>query len=379
MKNTKRQFFYVLIALTAVLYSCDLNELENRETYLDLPKYNYNYSIGVQDDLPTLGRVLFYDPRLSVNNSASCSSCHKQELAFADNTKLSRGFKGELTERNSMPIQNIVSTFFPVGVNVDASGSFKSTSLFWDGRRKDILSMVLDPIQNHIEMGVNNLDDLEKKVSTISDYGPLFAAAFGSTEVSKDRIATALSAFVVSIRSTGSRFDQSLTNGFSTLNPIEQMGRDLFFSTYNCNSCHQLQEPVNGYQVAAQSVGATVEVAGFADIGLDANPTDPGVYKESGIPSDLGKFKIPSLRNVALTAPYMHDGRFQTLEDVVEHYSTDIEKSANLDTRLRDANGNPKQFNIPASDKEAIVAFLKSLTDYQLLTDPKFSNPFKLK
>jgi cytochrome c peroxidase len=378
MKTLRTLFLMSILGLAATLYSCEISELESRDSYLDLPSKTYNYNIGVNDGLPTLGRVLFYDPRVSANNVASCASCHKQELAFSDNKAFSKGFKGELTERNSMPIQNIVSTAFPFGVEISSGGSFNSTSLFWDGRKEDILKMVLDPIQNHIEMGVNNLEDLENKIASISDYKPLFIDAFGSAEINQSRIAKALSAFIVSIRSTQSKFDQSLLNGTGNFSSSEQFGKELFFSTYNCNSCHQLQEPVNGYQTAA-TVAGVGETGGFADIGLDENPTDGGAFRKTGLESDKGKFKIPSLRNIALTGPYMHDGRFETLDEVIDHYSNGIDNSANLDVRLRDENGNAKRFNIPTSDKYAIIAFLNTMTDNSLLYDKKFSNPFKVR
>lgn len=378
MKTIRSLIFLSLAGLSTLFYSCELAELENRDSHLDLPASPFNYNIGVDNNLPTLGRVLFYDPRLSANNAASCSGCHKQDLAFSDNVTFSKGFKGELTLRNSMPIQNIISTAFPFGIEINATGSFKSTSLFWDGRRPDVLSMVLDPIQNHIEMGVNDLDVLEAKIATIDDYKPLFRKAFGNDGISKEKIAKALGAFVVSIKSTSSKFDLSLMFGTASLSGTEQLGKNLFFDTYNCNSCHQLQEPFNGYQVAAQVAG-TGEKGGFADIGLDEHPVDEGAFRNTGLAEDKGKFKIPSLRNIALTAPYMHDGRFSSLEEVLDHYSTGIENSENLDARLRDQSGQARKFNIPASDKEAIIAFLNTMTDSQLMYDKKFSNPFTVR
>jgi cytochrome c peroxidase len=178
---------------------------------------------------------------------------------------------------------------------------------------------------------------------------------------------------LVSIKANQSKFDQSMM-GQTMLNGLEQQGKDLFFDKYDCNSCHQLQAPFNGYQLAGEG-----QFGGFADIGLDEQPTDGGVFRVSGNTADFGKFKIPSLRNVALTAPYMHDGRLETLEDVLDHYSENIEDSENLDPRLRKADGSAKQFRIPILEKKAIIAFLNSMTDYQMISDPKFSNPFKAK
>lgn len=391
MKSIKTLFLAALTAFSVVMYSCETQDVVSKEPVLQLPATPYSYQMGSKDELPTLGRVLFYDVKLSANNSVSCASCHKQGLAFADNRKFSFGFENKLTARNSMPIQNIVtSTFFGGGVVVDSLGFvggpkpgfptgdgivgpdfpfFQPTALFWDGRQHDLPTMVMEPIQNHIEMGVNSLDALAEKISNINYYQPLFTAAFDDGQISKANIARALSAFLVSIRSNQSRFDESLM-GQTQLSGLEQLGKDLFFDKYDCNSCHQLQQPFNGYQLAGDG--------GMADIGLDEQPSDPGVFRVSGNQSDKGKFKIPSLRNVALTAPYMHDGRFETLDDVLDHYSEGIEDSENLDTRLRNASGSPKQFNIPAVEKRAIIAFLHSMTDPHMIGDEKFSNPFKI-
>lgn len=383
MKNFTIQFACLLICFSMFFYGCEVSDLENRTSHLNLPNVPFDYGIGVNNELPTLGRVLFYDSRLSANNVVSCSSCHQQKLAFSDDKQFSLGFNGELTNRNSMPIQNIVSTTFPMGVEVDSTGSFKSTSLFWDGRQHDVTTMVLEPIQNHIEMGVSNLDDLMNKIESIADYKPLFNAAFGSESINKDNVALALSAFIVSIRSRQSRFDLALV-GNGGLTDQELIGQDLFFNTYNCNSCHQLQKAINGYQSGGSDtlggIGSLGSLSGgFTDIGLDKIPTDDGAFRITGVPSDKGKFKIVSLRNVALTAPYMHDGRFKTLADVLNHYSSEIEDSENLDARFRDVNGTPKKFNISSSDKTAIITFLNSMTDYWLLIDPKFSNPFTVR
>jgi cytochrome c peroxidase len=390
MKSSKLLLLTVLASFSATMYSCETEGIESLESVLELPTTPYSYQMGQKDELPTLGRVLFYDVRLSANNSVSCASCHKQAIAFTDNRRFSLGFQNERTPRNSMPIQNIVSSASLGGV-IDSlgfgsnkpgngigfepgSGFFfpisQPTALFWDGRQHDLPTMVMEPIQNHIEMGVNNLDALASKVGELPEYQNLFVAAFDDGAISKEHIASALSAFLVSIKSNQSRFDLSLT-GQTQLTGLEQFGKNLFFDTYDCNSCHQLQQAFNGYQLGGGD--------GMADIGLDENPTDEGVFRKSGLESDKGKFKIPSLRNIALTAPYMHDGRFNTLEDVIDHYSEGIENSDNLDVRLLSADGSTKKFNIPAGDKRAIVAFLHSMTDPHMIGDPKFSNPFKVK
>jgi cytochrome c peroxidase len=366
MKALKFLFLAVLAAFSVTMYSCETQGIESRESVLELPTAPYSYQMGSKDELPTLGRVLFYDVRLSANNSVSCASCHKQAIAFTDNRRFTF-LGGSIDSLGFGGIQ-------PGGIIIGDGGKFfpfvQPTALFWDGRNHDLPSMVMEPIQNHIEMGVNNLDNLAAKVAAIEDYQTLFSSAFEDGVISKEHIATALSAFLVSIRSNQSRFDAAL-KGNTQLTALEQFGRELFFDKYDCNSCHQLQAPFNGYQLAGDG--------GMADIGLDENPADGGVFGVTGNTADKGKFKIPSLRNIALTAPYMHDGRFATLEDVIDHYSEGIEGSDNLDVRLRDTNGNARKFNIPNTEKRAIVAFLHTMTDPQLIGDPKFSNPFKVK
>jgi cytochrome c peroxidase len=151
------------------------------------------------------------------------------------------------------------------------------------------------------------------------------------------------------------------------LSALEAEGQKLFEEKYDCNSCHQVEDP-HGYQSAGT----------FSNIGLDQVYADNGLGNVTRQASDNGKFRIPSLRNVALTAPYMHDGRFKTLEEVIEHYSENIQNNSNLDFRLR-TNGSPTQFHISEHEAKALVAFLNTLTDYQVITDPKFSDPFKVK
>jgi cytochrome c peroxidase len=383
------------IACVLSLTACDPFETANQnEMILDLPQVPFSYNVsGTSDHLPTLGRVLFYDPRLSINNSVACASCHKQGLAFSDDAAFSRGFENRITLRNSMPIQNIISTLFKVdntvvdptsdslvvftpeigylpGVPVSPDFFSQPTKLFWDGRENDLAIMVTRPIMNHIEMGISDLDVLAQKLSSIKEYNALFKNAFGNEEITKEKIATGLSAFLLSIRSNQSKFDKSvnftINNNLtinapdvgSQLSAIEELGRQLFFDKFNCNSCH--------------------ESNGFADIGLDANPKDLGISSINGNSFQAGMFKIPSLRNVQLTGPYMHDGRFKTLEEVLQHYSHGISNSKNLDERLK-VNGKAMQMNMTDAEIKAIVSFLTTLTDYEMITDPKLSNPFKVK
>jgi cytochrome c peroxidase len=233
--------------------------------------------------------------------------------------------------------------------------------------------MVLKPIVSHVEMGMSDGNAMVDHIKNLPYYPDLFQKAYGTTTVDVTKISQALSFFVMSIHSTTSKFDQSQV-GQATLSGIEMQGKSLFFNKYNCNVCHQtdFSSPI-GYGLP------TGENVRFVNIGLDLNYADNGRADFTNNPADVGKFKIPNLRNVALTAPYMHDGRFATLDQVLEHYSHGMVNHPNLDIKLKDANGNAMQMNISDQEKTAIIAFLNTLTDYAMITDPKFSDPFKVR
>ncbi|HYG20812.1 MAG TPA: cytochrome c peroxidase [Ohtaekwangia sp.] len=348
-----RTLLLSLLMLALFCNACKNDDPELQTAYLELPGQPLDYG-QFNDHIPTLGRVLFYDPQLSVNNSVSCATCHKQVLAFSDNTALSKGFENRLTTRNSMPIQNLAVSSFGI-----------PASLFWDGRENNLRQMVMRPIVNHIEMGISDPEVLARKLSVVPYYRDLFKNAYGTEEVTSAGIAEGLSSFLASITSTNTKFDRHNFQG-EKLTALEEKGKALFIGTYDCNACHQVQNP-SGYIFAGT----------FSNIGLEDNYADNGLENTTGHRSDAGKFKIPSLRNVMLTAPYMHDGRFSTLEAVMDHYSEGIEDHPNLDPRLRSATGEPLNMHIPEDDKTAIIAFLNTLTDTHMITDPKFSNPFK--
>ena len=361
------RIFLSTIAISITLASCTTEEIPNQELKLELPETPEVYATG--SHVPTLGRVLFYDRQLSLNNSVSCATCHKQRLAFSDDKQFSVGFENKLTSRNSMPIQNILATGISPNdtLFIDPIDAFFTTFLFWDGRERDLKTMVTRPITNHIEMGFSDLSQLEKKLANVPYYETLFTNAFGDKAITEDRIAQAITAFVQSISSKDTKLDKSM-KGAVQLSSLELQGRALFTSVYDCNSCHQIENP-HGY----------IQAGTFANIGLEVNYQDNGLGEVTKSASDNGKFKIPSLRNVVLTAPYMHDGRFKTLDEVMDHYSHGIEDHENLDFRLRTATGEPRIMEIPKADKDAIIAFLHTLTDHEMISDPKFSDPFKLR
>lgn len=353
----------ILVGSVALVWSCNKTKDTAKPTgtfYVDLPAktdvyYTQNsITMGMDPDslnrIATLGRVLFYDTRLSVNNGVACASCHKQDIGFADNAKFSRGFEGRLTGRNSP------------GFN----GLFPSGFLFWDGREQVLDNLIMRPISNHVEMGIDDLNELPARLSKVSYYPALFKKAYGDEGVTLERISIAVSSFVRAV-GTISLVKPNIIDTFG-MSSLQIRGKALFDTVYNCGACHQ-----GGF---GGGYGGSSEIL---DIGLDATYTDKGRGAVTGMSADMGKFKVPNLTNVALTAPYMHDGRYQTLDEVLEHYSHNISSSPNLSERLRKSDGTPMRMNITESDKKAIIAFLGTLTDASTNTDPKFSNPFKVK
>lgn len=314
------------------------------------PSTNVTTDIGA-----TLGRVLFYDKRLSTNQTLSCSSCHQAKYGFADPKPLSTGFNGGSTARNAMGLTQ--ARYYPRG------------HFFWDERANTLEDQVLMPIQNSVEMGMT-LNALTNRLSAEPFYTNLFNQAFGTTDVTSDRISRALAQFVRSIISTRSKYDIGLATAFTNFTAQENLGRDIFFGrvgTATCAACHGTDNfvPNNVF-----------------NNGLEFPYVDKGIGGISGLQRDMGVFKVPSLRNIELTAPYMHDGRFATLEDVVEFYNSGVVDNPNLAPPLRVPTppgtppGPPRRLNLTADQQAALVAFLKTLTDTSVTTDPKFSDPF---
>jgi cytochrome c peroxidase len=352
------------------ILSATLNIPETPFNYinLSLPPHFTGPGIAPNDNTPvntnpttnegaTLGRVLFYDKNLSLNNTIACASCHKQENSFTDPLVFSKGFNGGLTTRNSMALVN--SKYY-------ASGKY-----FWDERAVTLEDQTLMPIVHPVEMGMT-LDSLEKRLATKDYYKVLFRKAFGDENITRDRVSKALAQFVRSMISYQSKYDAGLTalghpagpqDNFANFSQSENQGMHLF--QQNCaGPCHNSE--LQNMQVARNN-------------GLDLVNTDNGVGAITNRQGDVGKFKSPSLRNIALTAPYMHDGRLKTLVEVVEHYNSKIQNNVNLDQRLKDPTDNtkPLRLNLTQQQKDAIVAFLNTLTDNSFTTDVKFSNPFK--
>jgi cytochrome c peroxidase len=331
---------------------------------LNLPAHLRAPAIQGQDNTPAtnpvtdagaaLGRVLFYDKRLSANNTVACASCHQAEHGFSDPAPLSTGFAGGLTGRNSM--------------GLTSARYYLRRSFFWDERAATLEDQVLLPIQNEVEMGMT-LPDLVAKLSEEDYYAELFTAAFGDAAITSDRIARSLAQFVRSIVSSNSKYDAGVPTNFTNFTAEEALGRQIFNGPAgNCTACHGTDNFVPGNTVN--------------NIGLEILSVDRGVGAITGNPADDGKFKVPSLRNIELTAPYMHDGRFATLEEVVEFYNSGVQAHPNLSAPLRNPPGSPgagqpRRLNLTTVQKAALVAFLKTLTDRTVTSDPRFSDPFR--
>ncbi|MEQ6124218.1 cytochrome c peroxidase [Pseudotenacibaculum sp. MALMAid0570] len=322
------------------------NQLQNED---NTPNNN-----PITDAGATLGRVLFYDKKLSANNTVSCASCHVQENGFSDPNTLSIGFEGELTGRNSMGLSN--AKFYNNG------------RFFWDERAATLEDQVLMPIQDAVEMGLT-LEELVDKVSAEGYYRILFDRAFGDENITSERISLALAQFVRSMVSYESKFDAGMAQvgnpqqNFPNFTPSENLGKNLFFSNRTrCNDCHDTNAMVGDAP---------------RNNGLDAVLTDLGVGGVTGNNNDRGEFKVGSLRNIELTGPYMHDGRFATLGEVIDHYDDGVQNSQDLDNRLRVGGNQVRRLNLTPAERQGLIDFLLTLTDTNFITDEKYSDPFR--
>ncbi len=287
-----------------------------------------------------LGQRLFHDVRLSGNGTQSCASCHAPERAFSDGRALSSGARGTAGTRNAMPLFNLAW----------------SERFAWDGTQPTIRDQSLAAMRNPIEMDAEPAAVVAALAADAEVRGA-FAAAFGSPEITAERIGLALEQFQLTLVSADSRFDRAV-RGAAELTAEEKRGFELFLTEYDprrgrngadCFHCHG---------------GALFSDYGFRNNGLPrraAQPDDHGLERATGKADDRGKFKTPSLRNVAVTGPYMHDGRFATLEDVVAHYSGSMERTATLDANL--AKHPAAGIQLAPEDQRALVAFLRTLTD----------------
>lgn len=299
-----------------------------------------------------LGRMLFYETRLSGDNSMACASCHKQENAFTDTNRFSTGIDGLDGHRQAMSAVNML---------------WNTNGYFWDGRAQKLRDQSIIPIQDVLEMN-ETMENVVEKLEQDTLYTHQFFRAFGSEDISSFRIGLALEQFMNSIVSYRSKYDLFL-DGEATFTEEEELGMELFFEEYNpyfpetsgadCGHCH------GGKNFSSQE---------YMNNGLDSIYNDDGRYDVTGLESDRGAMKVTTLRNIELTPPYMHDGRFNTLEEVIDHYNEGLRNNASLNPALAMTIGTGLMLN--ETDKDALIAFLKTLTDTSLIQDSRYASPF---
>ncbi|NOX46080.1 MAG: cytochrome-c peroxidase [Chlorobi bacterium] len=306
--------------------------------------------IIIPDDNPMtvegvqLGRMLYYDKILSGDNTQSCASCHAPEFSFTDNGKqFSEGIDGSIGNRNSPSVIN--TAWMP--------------SFFWDGRAATVEDQALGPVPNPVEMNLPWPEAMQK-LNAHPDYPDLFFKAFGTREIDSMLVAKAIAQFERTMISSNSKWDRYLRNE-AVLTQAESQGFEIFFSEIgDCFHCHT-------------TILFTDNL--FHNNGMDAAFTDLGLGEISGNANDIGKFKTPTLRNIEFTAPFMHDGRFETIEDVVDFYSEGVVWSETIDPLMKKVGQGG--LHLTDDQKENLIAFLKTLTDESYIENPDFSDPFE--
>ena len=338
----------------------DLSELDYAPEDYDLvvPENYRVFPMSAENPMTVqgveLGRHLFYDKRLSSDGSQSCASCHMPAGSFTDNRAVSVGVEGNAGVRSSMPILDLV---------------YVKNGLFWDGRAPNLEVQAIEPVEDPVEL-FEDWDNVLAKLRAEKLYHRLFREAFGihnSDEISRDLATRAIAQFERSIVTSGqSKYDRFVNGDPTVLNDAEIRGLELFFDEVQpdaeCGHCH------------APPLFTTNEFInnGIEDVESLEDFPDRGRGDVTGQLFDNGKFRVPTLRNIELTAPYMHDGRFATLEEVMEHYNSGVHFTANLDPNVK-----PDGLGLSEQNISDVIAFMKALTDTQVTTDPRYQNPFE--
>ena len=294
-----------------------------------------------------LGKKLFFDRKLSGNNTQACASCHKPQNSFTDNTRFSIGIDGVFGSRNSMPLMNLAWNF--------------TDKFAWDGKELGLERQALEPVKNPIEMH-SNWANVAEKLQQDPEYPTLFLRAFGTAIIDSSLVTKAIAQFERILISSNSKFDNYL-NGTVELTPQESEGFNIFMDESKGDCFHRHGSQNNPLWTDNK----------FHNNGLDANPTDLGLALATGDPNDNAKFKSPSLRNLAFTAPYMHDGRFATLEEVIDHYSEGLQNSSTVDPLMKKVAQGGVQLN--PTEKANLKAFLLSLSDFSFINNPEYAQP----
>ena len=359
---TARRFtFFFLIALASLLWTCKHEAPEGPvATPYDLVIPPFFPPMDIPADNPltmegvNLGRYLFWEKKLSGNDGMSCGTCHLPENGFSDPRQYSIGINGEVGTRQAMPL-----------VNMGWSPTY-----FWDGRAVTLEDQIYEPVENPIEMA-EDWNHAVEQIDADPIYDAMFFKAYGSNEVTKEKIVKAIASFLRTMISSDSKFDKQRIGQYQ-FTPEELHGFNLF-----------LTEGGSPDEVPGGSFGADCfHCHGFGSMqmsdylfhnnGLDATFSDLGRGAVTGSVYDNGKFKTPTLRNVELSGPYMHDGRFTTLEQVIDHYNSGGIPSATIDPFMKFTVGG---LQLSAQSKSDLIAFLKCLTDTSFITNPAFSDP----
>ncbi len=353
----------LLLTLTAVV-SCKKDTIEPVITVIehDTTPYELDYSYLPAPNLSTdnpltvqgvkLGRMLFYEKKLSDDNTLACAGCHVQADGFSDVRQFSIGTAELEGTRQAMGVINM---------------AWNENGFFWDGRADLVRDQSLMPIENPLEMN-ETLENAIAKLEGTQMYKDQFKRAFGSEEITAEKMSLAMEQFMNSIVSVNSKFDKEFL-GEVEFTESEQRGKDLFYLEYtpgfpdesgaDCAHCHS---------------GFNFQNNEYMNNGLDETFADMGYYEFTEAEEDRGKFKVPTLRNIALTPPYMHDGRFETLEEVLNHYNTGINNSPTVDPAI--LNTMATVLALTDQDIQDLIAFLNTLTDEEFITNPEYSDPF---
>lgn len=358
----KKIFFLTLTS--ALILSCDKEPIVSEVNYDETP---YLLDIGSFPEPPlpgdnkltnakvALGKMLFFEKKLSKDNTQSCGSCHVQENGFSDINKFSVGVEGLEGKRQAMAIFNM---------------AWHTNEFFWDGRAHLLRDQALMPIQDPLEMN-ETLENVISKLENTTFYPNQFKKAFDSEEITSEKMALALEQFMLTLISNNSKYDKYLA-GEVELTESEMRGKILFETEYNpffpdqsgadCVHCHG---------------GPNFENDQYMNNGLDtdAEITDIGREEVTGLAEDRAKFKVPSLRNIEVTPPYMHDGRFETLEEVIDHYNSGIKESSTADPAI--VFTKQTGLMLTTQDKADLIAFLKTLTDEEFLNSDALKDPFE--
>jgi cytochrome c peroxidase len=299
----------------------------------------------------TLGKMLFYEKSLSKNGKQACAGCHLQSTGFSDENQFSIGVDGLKGKRQAMPVFNL---------------AWRKSGFFWDGRAATLREQSLLPIQDPLEMH-ETLENVVKKLKANPKFTDQFIRAFGDDEITSEKISLALEQFMMTIVSFDSKYDQFLA-GKATLTEREERGRKLFFTEYN-----PFFPELSGADCAHCHSGPNFENGEFMNNGLDTDAafTDLGREEVTKNAADRATFLIPSLRNIAHTAPYMHDGRFKTLEEVIEHYHSGVKMSSTVSPLI--APTIARGLFLDNQEKKDLVDFLKTLSDQKFLTNPAYA------